>query len=92
MGGGGRWVLVFCHGECYKQTATEHEMFVHNLFAICDGDDMIKKSIHFTFEFQQAVKRLLSTAPTEICVSWYGSLYSNGVLIMAIDRELFCEW
>lgn len=42
------------HG-CFE-TAAEHEMFVHDLFAICDGDDMIKKSIHFTFDFQQAVK------------------------------------
>lgn len=24
-------------------------------------------------------------------VSWYGSLYSDGVLITAIDRELGCE-
>lgn len=31
-------------------------MFVHDLFAICDGDDMIKKSIDFTFDFQRAVK------------------------------------
>lgn len=38
------------------KTATEHKMFVYDLFAICDGDDMIKKSIHFTFDFQQAVK------------------------------------
>lgn len=66
-------------------------MFVRDLFAICDGDDMIKKSIPFTFDFQRAVKWLLSTAPTEIHVSWYGSLYSDGVLIMAIDRELCCE-
>lgn len=38
--------------------------------------------VHSTFDFQQAVKRLLSTAPTDIHVSWYGSLYSDGVLIM----------
>lgn len=56
--GGGRWVLVFCHGECYKQTATEHEMFVHNVFAICDGDDMIKKSLSFHFIFLISSKRL----------------------------------
>lgn len=31
-------------------------MFVHDLFAIRDGDDMIKKSIDFTFDFQRAVK------------------------------------
>lgn len=31
-------------------------MFVHDLYAICDGDDMIEKSIHFTFDFQRAVK------------------------------------
>ena len=50
--GGG---LLFRHGECLE-AATEHEMFVHDLFAICDGDDMIKKSIHFTFDFQRALK------------------------------------
>lgn len=33
-------------------------------FAIRDGDDMIEKSIHFTFDFpaKRAQKRLLSTA------------------------------
>lgn len=66
-------------------------MFVQHLFAICEGDDMIKKSIGFTVDFEQAVKRVLSTARAEIHVSWYGSLYSDGVLIMAIDRELCCE-
>lgn len=82
--------LGFRPGECLW-TATEHEMFLRNLFAICDGDDMMKKSIHFTFDFQRAVKWLPSTAPTEIHVSRYGSLYSDGVLIMAIDGELCCE-
>lgn len=83
---GARRCLLFCHGECLY-TANEHEMFVCDLFVICDGDDMIKKSVAFTFYFQRAVKRLLSTAPAEIHVLWYGSLYSDGVLIMAKDRE-----
>lgn len=38
-------------------------MFVHNLLAICDGDDMSKESIAFTFDFRRALKWLLPTAP-----------------------------
>lgn len=76
----------FCHGECLW-TAAEHEMFVHHLYAICDGDDMLKESFAFTFDFRRAVKWLLSTAPAGNCGSWYGSLYSNGVLIMAGAAE-----
>lgn len=81
---------MFCHGECLE-TAAEHEMFAHNLPNICVGSDMIRKSIHLTCDFQQAAKWLPLTAAVEIHVSWYGSLYSDGVLIMAIDRELSYE-
>lgn len=61
--------------------------------AICDGDDMMEKSIHFTFDFpEMLLSGCMSTAATaKIHVSRYGSLYSDGVLIMAIDRELCCE-
>lgn len=31
-------------------------MFVHHLYAICDGDDMLEESIAFTFDFRRAVK------------------------------------
>lgn len=67
-------------------------MFVRHLLAICDGDDASKESIAFAFDFQRAPKRLSSTAPAGKCGSWYGSLYSNGVLIVVCScREPRCE-
>lgn len=53
-------------------------MFLHNLFAICDGDDMIKKSIDFTFDFQQAVKWLVSTAAVESM--YHGMVHYMGMV------------
>lgn len=62
-------------------------MSVHHLFAICDGGDVSKESIAFTFDFQRALKAVLSTAPAGSRGSWCGSLYSNGVLIVAVAAE-----